>query len=112
MNATRAMRTTRRTTVARAPPSAIPVEAGMRESVVVCANGPSSVGACLSARSGEDGCVATRAAWRAGRGHLLLVVLVLDVDTPDVVRRAGHDVLDGQHRRVHGVVLVVVGGHA
>ena len=47
--------------------------------------------------------------WRSG--DLLLVVLLLDVDRPDVVMGA-EDVLDGQHRRVHRVVLVVVLVHA
>src|SRR5213078_375832 len=41
-----------------------------------------------------------------------LVVLLLDVHAPDVVVRAGGDVLGRQHRRVHRVVLVVVPVHA
>src|SRR6478736_1828136 len=46
-----------------------------------------------------------------GRG-LLLVVLLLAVHLPHVVDRAGHDVLDREHRGVHRVVLVVVAVHA
>src|SRR3712207_3153908 len=39
---------------------------------------------------------------------LLLVVLLLDVHGPGVVVLALEDVLDREHRREHGVVLVVV----
>ena len=46
-----------------------------------------------------------------GRG-LLLVVLLLHVDVPDVVGGPGGDVLHREHGRVHGVVLVVVAVHA
>src|SRR5581483_4067013 len=42
----------------------------------------------------------------------LFVILGLDVYRPRVMPRAVEDVLDGQHRRVHRVVLVVVLVHA
>jgi hypothetical protein len=40
------------------------------------------------------------------------VVFLLDVDGPDVVVGAAGDVLGGEHRGVHRVVLVVVAVHA
>src|SRR5262245_56556450 len=45
--------------------------------------------------------------WIRVGARRLLVVLLFDVDTPDVVTRAGRDVLSREHRRVHRVVLVV-----
>src|SRR3954470_19408888 len=51
-------------------------------------------------------------ATRTGGRRRLLVVLLLDVDLPHVIGRTVDDVLDGEHRRVHGVVLVVVAVHA
>ena len=40
------------------------------------------------------------------------MIFLFDVDFPDVVGRAIHDVLHGQHRGVHRVVLIVVAMHA
>ena len=40
------------------------------------------------------------------------MVLGLDIDLPHVVGGAVDDVLDGEHRRVHRVVLIVVAMHA
>src|SRR5579863_626639 len=41
-----------------------------------------------------------------------LVILLFDVYSPDVVFGSRHDVLDGEHRCVHRMVLVVVLMHA
>src|SRR5690606_23361094 len=62
--------------------------------------------------AGDHRGVAPGAALAAPGGCLLLVVLLLDVDLPDVVGGAGGDVLGGEHGRVHRVVLVVVPVHA
>src|SRR5579872_6230038 len=60
---------------------------------------------------GQDGRVSPGAAL-GRRPRLLLVVLLVHVDGPDVVAGAVHDVVDRQQRRVHRVVLVVVLVHA
>src|SRR3954454_21927472 len=49
---------------------------------------------------------------RVALGRAGLVVLLLDVDLPDVVRHAVGDGLHREHRGVHRVVLVVVLVHA
>ena len=64
----------------------------------------------LRRSSGHDRRVPAGAGRRPA-GVVLLVVLLFDVDRPDVVVGTV-DVLDGQHGRVHGVVLVVVLVHA
>src|SRR5438105_1651214 len=63
-------------------------------------------GACRAAAAGSVSDVAL-----AVSGVTLLVVLLVDVDTPDVVIGA-EDVLHRQHRGVHRMVLVVVAVHA
>src|SRR4051794_25744889 len=101
VNATRTPSAT--ATIARSPP----VKPTNRRAMVLLRDGGPSLPGEVDHVARHDRCVAPGAAVLGPFRCLLLVVLGLDVHRPDVVVGA-EDVLDGEHGRVHRVVLVVV----